>query len=48
MIKYFQKLGSSAGIPTKNRGVTSLKKLGVRELDQIDNIIIKNFLNTFL
>ena len=24
MIKYFQKLGSSAGIPTKNRGVTSL------------------------
>ena len=24
MIKYFQKLGYSAGIPTKNRGVTSL------------------------
>ena len=32
----------------KNKGVTSLKKIGISRYDNIDNIIIKNFLNIFL
>jgi len=32
----------------KNKGVTSLKKIGITRYSNIDNIIIKNFLNIFL
>ena len=32
----------------KNRGVTSLKEIGIFNYSNIDKIIIKNFLNTFL
>ena len=32
----------------KNRGVTSLKELGVKDFKNVDKNIIKNFLNTFL
>jgi len=32
----------------KNKGVTSLKKMGVSDYNNIDKIIIKYFLNTFL
>ena len=32
----------------KNKGITSLKDLGIKNYSDIDKIIIKNFLNTFL
>ena len=32
----------------KNKGVTSLKNMGMRNCNNIDEIIIKNFLNVFL
>ena len=31
----------------KNKGITSLKRMGVNNYQNINNIIIKNFLNTF-
>ena len=32
----------------KDKGITSLKELGVKNYDDIDKIIIKKFLNIFL
>ena len=32
----------------KNKGVTSLKELGIKNISNIDKVIIKNFLNIFL
>ena len=32
----------------KDKGITSLKKLGIKKYDNIENIITKNFLNIFL
>ena len=32
----------------KNKGITSLKKLGIKKYNNIENIITKNFLNIFL
>jgi len=32
----------------KNRGITSLKKIGIKNYNNIEKIIIKKFLNTFL
>ena len=32
----------------KNKGITSLKKLGANNYNNINQVIIKNFLNTFL
>ena len=32
----------------KNRGITSLKELGVKDFKNVNETIIKNFLNTFL
>ncbi len=32
----------------KNKGVTNLKELGVKDFKKIDEVIIKNFLNTFV
>ena len=31
----------------KNKGVTSFKEMGISKANNIDNIIVKNFLNTF-
>ena len=31
----------------KNKGVTSLKKIGVSKVEKIDTVIVDNFLNTF-
>ena len=32
----------------KDKGITSLEKLGVKNYNNIDDVITKNFLNTFL
>ncbi len=47
-VKYLSKYNSIIPCGIKDKGVTSMKKMGINDFQNINKIIIKKFLNIFL